>query len=194
MGLFQGFLGGMAQARRNEALQAAMRQMQVQQGNTDVAFGTRSQMLEQSQAFQSEGLMQNIASQRMALQRGFDRASGSARAAAVESGFAMSGSKRDILRSIDMEGVINRRVLESNINRAVQASAMEYRAQLFGLQQERTARQYAYQNQMMGLSNEQGNTFLTGLTQGISGFGTGISIGSAFSDRAITPVSQAGQA
>lgn len=192
MGLFQGFLGGMAQARRNEALAAAMRQMQVQQGNMDVAFGTRAQMLEQSTSFQTQGLMQSIASQRSSLQRQYDQAAGDARAASVESGFAQSGSKRDILRSIDMSAVVNRRVLESNINRAVQASAMEYRSQLFGLQQERMAQRYGYQNQMMSLSNEQGNEFLTGLTQGIQGFGTGISIGSAFQPRTLTTVAQGG--
>lgn len=193
MGLFQGFLGSMAQAKRNDALAASMRQLQVQQGNIDVAFGTRQQMLTESQAFQTEGLMQNIAAQRVSLRRQYDQAAGSARAAAVESGFAVSGSKRDILRSIDMDAIISRRALEANIGRAVQASAMEYRNQLFGLQQERMARQYGYQNQMTSLSNEQGSTFLTGLTQGISGFGTGISIASAFSPRTVTTVAQGGQ-
>ena len=185
MGLFQGFLGSMAQAKRNDALAASMRQLQVQQGNTNVAFDTRSQMLAENQAFQTEGLMQGIATQRMALRRQYSQAAGTARAGIVESGFAVSGSKRDILRSIDMDAVINRRILEANIGRSVQASAMEYRNQLFGLQQQRMQQQYAYQNQMTSLGNEQGSTFLTGLTQGIQGFGTGVSIGSAFSDRSV---------
>lgn len=185
MGLFQGFLGSMAQAKRNDALAASMRQLQVQQGNTNVAFDTRSQMLAENQAFQTEGLMQGIATQRMALRRQYQQAAGTARAGLVESGFAVSGSKRDILRSIDMDAVINRRILEANIGRSVQASAMEYRNQLFGLQQQRMQQQYAYQNQMTSLGNEQGSTFLTGLTQGIQGFGTGVSIGSAFSDRSV---------
>jgi hypothetical protein len=185
MGLFQGFLGSMAQAKRNDALAASMRQLQVQQGNTNVAFDTRSQMLAENQAFQTEGLMQGIATQRMALRRQYQQAAGTARAGLVESGFAVSGSKRDILRSIDMDAVINRRILEANIGRSVQASAMEYRNQLFGLQQQRMQQQYAYQNQMTSLGNEQGSTFLTGLTQGIQGFGTGVSIGSAFSNRSV---------
>jgi hypothetical protein len=185
MGLFQGFLGSMAQAKRNDALAASMRQLQVQQGNTNVAFDTRSQMLAENQAFQTEGLMQGIATQRMALRRQYQQAAGTARAGIVESGFAVSGSKRDILRSIDMDAVINRRILEANIGRSVQASAMEYRNQLFGLQQQRMQQQYAYQNQMTSLGNEQGSTFLTGLTQGIQGFGTGVSIGSAFSNRSV---------
>lgn len=185
MGLFQGFLGSMAQAKRNDALAASMRQLQVQQGNVNVAFDTRSQMLAENQAFQTEGLMQGIATQRMALRRQYQQAAGTARAGLVESGFAVSGSKRDILRSIDMDAVINRRILEANIGRSVQASAMEYRNQLFGLQQQRMQQQYAYQNQMTSLGNEQGSTFLTGLTQGIQGFGTGVSIGSAFSDRSV---------
>ena len=185
MGLFQGFLGSMAQAKRNDALAASMRQLQVQQGNVNVAFDTRSQMLAENQAFQTEGLMQGIATQRMALRRQYQQAAGTARAGIVESGFAVSGSKRDILRSIDMDAVINRRILEANIGRSVQASAMEYRNQLFGLQQQRMQQQYAYQNQMTSLGNEQGSTFLTGLTQGIQGFGTGVSIGSAFSDRSV---------
>lgn len=185
MGLFQGFLGSMAQARRNDALAASMRQLQVQQGNANVAFDTRSQMLAENQAFQTEGLMQGIATQRMALRGQYQQAAGTARAGIVESGFAVSGSKRDILRSIDMDAVINRRILEANIGRSVQASAMEYRNQLFGLQQQRMQQQYAYQNQMTSLGNEQGSTFLTGLTQGIQGFGTGVSIGSAFSDRSV---------
>jgi hypothetical protein len=162
-----------------------MRQLQVQQGNTNVAFDTRSQMLAENQAFQTEGLMQGIATQRMALRRQYQQAAGTARAGLVESGFAVSGSKRDILRSIDMDAVINRRILEANIGRSVQASAMEYRNQLFGLQQQRMQQQYAYQNQITSLGNEQGSTFLTGLTQGIQGFGTGVSIGSAFSDRSV---------
>jgi hypothetical protein len=194
MGLFQGFLGSMAQAKRNDALAASMRQLQVQQGDMNVAFETRNQMLAEGQAFQVEGLMQGIAAQRVGLRRQYQQQAGSARAALAESGFAMSGSKRDILRSIDMDAVMNRRVLEANIGRAVQANAMEYRNQLFGLQQERRQRQYAYQNQMTSLSNEQGSTFLTGLTQGIQGFGTGISIASAFSDRSLTTVSQVGRA
>jgi hypothetical protein len=185
MGLFQGFLGSMAQAKRNDALAASMRQLQVQQGNTNVAFDTRSQMLAENQAFQTEGLMQGIATQRMALRRQYQQAAGTARAGLVESGFAVSGSKRDILRSIDMDAVINRRILEANIGRSVQASAMEYRNQLFGLQQQRMQQQYAYQNQITSLGNEQGSTFLTGLTQGIQGFGTGVSIGSAFSNRSV---------
>jgi hypothetical protein len=192
MGLFQGFLGSMAQARRNEALAASMRQLQVQQGDMAVAFDTQRQMLGEAQQFGTEGLMQNIAVQRMGLRRQYEQAAGSARAAAVESGFAVSGSKRDILRSIDMDAVINRRILESNINRAVQQDAMEFRSQLFGLSQQRRAQGYAYQNQMNTLRNEQGNTFLTGLTQGIGGFGTGISIASAFQPRTLTTVVQGG--
>ena len=194
MGLFQGFLGSMAQAKRNDALAASMRQLQVQQGDMNVAFETRKQLFNEGQAFQTEGLMQGIAAQRVALRRQYQQQSGSARAALAESGFAMSGSKRDILRSIDMDAVMSRRVLESNIGRAVQANAMEYRNQLFGMQQEQRQRGYAYQNQMMGLRNEQGSTFLTGLTQGIQGFGTGISIGSAFSDRSITTFAGGGRA
>lgn len=193
MGLFQGFLGGMAQARRNEALQGAMRQLQVQQGNLDVAFNTRTSMLEDSQRFSMEGIMQAIPVQRMALRRQYEQASGTARAAIVESGFATSGSKRAILDSIDMDAVISRRVLEQNIGRTIEQSALEYRAQLFQNQQQRMAQQYGYQNQMNTLRNEQGSTFLTGLTQGTMGFGTGISIASAFSPRTITPVTQAGQ-
>lgn len=185
MGLFQGFLGSQAQAKRNEALAASMRQLQVQQGNINVAYDTQSQMLQDNQRFQTEGLMQNIAVQRMGLRRQYQQAAGTARAAVVESGFAVSGSKRDILRSIDMDAVINRRILESNISRSVQQDALEYRNQLFALNQQRRAQQYGYQNQLMGLRNEQGNTFLTGLTQGIQGFGTGISIASAFSDRTV---------
>jgi hypothetical protein len=192
MGLFQGFLGSMAQARRNEALAASMRQLQVQQGDMAVAFDTQRQMLGEAQQFGTEGLMQNIAVQRMGLRRQYEQAAGSARAAAVESGFAVSGSKRDILRSIDMDAVINRRILESNINRAVQQDAMEFRSQLFGLSQQRRAQGYAYQNQINTLRNEQGSTFLTGLTQGISGFGTGISIASAFQPRTLTTVVQGG--
>lgn len=192
MGLFQGFLGSMAQARRNEALQASMRQLQVQQGNLNVAFGTQSQMLDQSAQFSLEGLMQAIPQQRRALESQIAGAAGTARAAIVESGFASTGSKRAILDSIDMDAVISRRVLEQNIGRAIQQNAMEYRSAIFQAQQQRMAQQYGYQNQMNTLRNEQGSTFLTGLTQGTMGFGTGISIGSAFSDRSITPVSQAG--
>ena len=193
MGLFQGFLGSMAQARRNEALQASMRQLQVQQGNLNVAFGTQSQMLDQSAQFSLEGLMQAIPQQRRALESQIAGASGTARAAIVESGFASTGSKRAILDSIDMDAVISRRVLEQNIGRAIQQNAMEYRAAIFQNQQQRMAQQYGFQNQMNTLRNEQGNTFLTGLTQGTMGFGTGISIASAFSPRTITPVTQAGQ-
>lgn len=186
MGLFQGFLGSQAQAKRNEALAASMRQLQVQQGNINVAFDTQGQMLQDNQRFQTEGLMQNIAAQRTGLRRQYQQVAGTAQAAVVESGFAVSGSKRDILRSIDMDAVMARRQLESNIGRAIQQDAMEYRNQLFAMNQQRRAQQYGYQNQMTSLSNEQGSTFLTGLTQGIQGFGTGISIASAFSDRSVS--------
>jgi len=194
MGLFQGFLGSMAQAKRNEALAASMRQLQVQQGNINVAFDTQGQMLQDNQRFQTEGLMQNIAAQRTGLRRQYQQVAGTAQAAVVESGFAVSGSKRDILRSIDMDAVMARRQLESNIGRAIQQDAMEYRNQLFAMNQQRRAQQYGYQNQMTSLSNEQGSTFLTGLTQGIQGFGTGISIASAFSDRSVSTFVGGGKA
>lgn len=194
MSLFQGFLGSMAQAKKNEALAGSMRKLQVQQGNTNVAYSTQAQFLDESQRFQTEGLMQNIAAQRVSLLRQYQQEAGAARAAVAESGFAISGSKRDILRSIDMDAVMSRRVLEDNISRSVQQSAMDYRNQLFMLNQQRTAQINNYQNQMTALSNEQGNTFLTGLTTGIQGFGTGVSIGSAFSDRSLTTVSQGGRA
>jgi hypothetical protein len=194
MGLFQGFLGSMAQAKRNEAIQDSIRKMQVQQGNQNVAFDTQSLMLQENQRFQTEGLMQNITTQRMALGRQYQQAAGMARAAIAESGFATSGSKRDILRSIDMDAVINRRILESNISRSLQQDAMEFRNQLFAFNQQRRAQQYGYQNQITSLKNEQGNTFLSGLTQGIQGFGTGISIGSAFSDRSISTYANGGRA
>lgn len=194
MGLFQGFLGSQAQAKRNEALAASMRQLQVQQGNINVAFDTQGQMLQDNQRFQTEGLMQNIAAQRTGLRRQYQQVAGTAQAAVVESGFAVSGSKRDILRSIDMDAVMARRQLESNIGRAIQQDAMEYRNQLFAMNQQRRAQQYGYQNQMTSLSNEQGSTFLTGLTQGIQGFGTGISISSAFSDRSVSTFVGGGKA
>ena len=194
MGLFQGFLGSMAQAKQNDALDDAMRKMQVQQGNQNVSFNTQSMMLQDNQRFQTEGLMQNIATQRMALRRQYQQAAGTAQAAVVESGFATSGSKRDILRSIDMDAVINRRILESNISRSVQQDAMEYRNQLFALNQQRRTQQYAYENQMTSLSNEQGNVYLSGLTQGLQGLGTGISIGSAFSDRMVNTYADGGKA
>ncbi len=194
MGLFQGFLGSQAQAKRNEALAASMRQLQVQQGNINVAFDTQGQMLQDNQRFQTEGLMQNIAAQRTGLRRQYQQVAGTAQAAVVESGFAVSGSKRDILRSIDMDAVMARRQLESNIGRAIQQDAMEYRNQLFAMNQQRRAQQYGYQNQMTSLSNEQGSTFLTGLTQGIQGFGTGISIASAFSDRSVSTFVGGGKA
>ena len=185
MSLFQGFLGSMAQAKKNDALAASMRKLKVQQGNTNVAYATQAQFLDESQAFQQEGLMQNIAAQRVGLMRQFQAEAGAARAAMVESGFAVSGSKRDILRSIDMDAVMSRRVLEDNISRSIQQGAMEYRNQLFMLNQQRTAQLNNYQNQMTALGNEQGNTFLTGLTTGAAGFGTGVQIGSAFSDRSV---------
>jgi len=47
---------------------------------------------------------------------------------------------------------------------------------------------------MTSLSSEQGSTFLTGLTQGIQGFGTGISIASAFSDRSVSTFVGGGKA
>ena len=194
MGLFQGFLGSQAQAKRNEALAASMRQLQVQQGNINVAYDTQNQMLQDNQRFQTEGLMQNIAAQRTGLRRQYQQVAGTAQAAVVESGFAVSGSKRDILRSIDMDAVMARRQLESNIGRAIQQDAMEYRNQLFAMNQQRRAQQYGYQNQMTSLSNEQGSTFLTGLTQGIQGFGTGISIASAFSDRSVSTFVGGGKA
>ena len=53
MGLFQGFLGSQAQAKRNEALAASMRQLQVQQGNINVAYDTQNQMLQDNQRFQT---------------------------------------------------------------------------------------------------------------------------------------------
>lgn len=176
IGIFQGILGASAQSSKNQAIQDALQQLAQQQQFYNVSFADRMKLLSESQTLQMQGLLDSIPLMRRQAGIEYGSAAGAARAAIAESGAAFSGSKADLLSSIDVQGLLNQRTLESNIRRELQQSDLNYRSALFGATQSYYAQQFQINNARAGLQAQMGSEFLTGLSAGIGGFGTGLSI------------------
>lgn len=174
--LFQGFLGGMAQQKQNLAAQIALEQLGNQQSFYNTSFNDRLKLLRESQAMNMSALMDSIPLMRRQAQMEYDAAAGAARVAIAESGASMTGSKQRLLESIDVQGLLNRRTVERNILRELQTSDLNYRSALFGATQSYYAQQFQIDNTRAGIQSNMGSTLLSGLTGGLSGFGTGLNI------------------
>lgn len=174
--LFQGFLGGMAQQKQNLAAQIALDQLGNQQSFYNASFADRLKLLRESQMLNMSSLMDSIPMMRRQAQLEYDAAAGAARAAIAESGAAMTGSKQRLLDSIDVQGLLNRRTVESNIIRELRSSDLNYRSAVFGATQSYYAQQFQIDNTRAGIQAQMGNEFLTGLSSGIGGLGTGLNI------------------
>lgn len=174
--LLQGFLGYQAQKKRNAAADQAMQLLNQQADFYKSSFQQRLGLLRESQLFNMEGILSAIPQMQRQTQQEYEQASGAARAALAESGAAISGSKADILQSIDIQGALNRRTLNDNIRRTLVQDSLNYRSALFGATQAYAAQQFQIQNTAGQLQSQFGSTGLA-LAQGaLGGFGTGIQI------------------
>lgn len=174
--VIQGFLGGMAQQRQNMAAQIALEQLGNQQAFYNVSFADRLKLLRESQMLNMSALMDSIPMMRRQAQQEYDAAAGAARVAIAESGATTSGSKARLLESIDVQGLLNRRTVESNIIRELQSSDLNYRSALFGATQSYYAQQFQIDNTRAGIQSQMQSPFLSGLASGIGGLGTGLNI------------------
>lgn len=174
--LFQGFLGAQAQRKQNAAAQQAIRILNQQSDFYNTSYQQRLGLLRETQMFNMQGMLEAIPQMRRQQQFEFEQVSGSARAAMAESGAAITGSKSDILRSIDIQGALNRRTLESNIRRSIVQQDLEYRSALFGAGQAYAAQQFQIQNATGQLQSQFGSTGLSMAQGAIGGFGTGLAI------------------
>lgn len=174
--ILQGFLGFQAQKKQNAAAQQAMRLLGQQSDFYNTSYQQRLELLRESQLFGMEGLLASIPQARRQQQQEFEQVAGSARVAMAEQGAAISGSKADILRSIDIQGAINRRTLEDNIRRSIVQDSLNYRSALFGAGQSYAAQQFQIQNATGQLQSQFGSTGLAMAQGALGGFGTGLSI------------------
>ena len=174
--LIQGFLGYQAQKKQNAAAQQAMRLLGQQSDFYSTSYQQRLAMLREAQMFNMEGTLEAIPQLRRAVRQDFEQTSGAARAALAESGASFSGSKADLLRSIDIQGALNRRTLESNIRRTLVQDSLNYRAALFGATQSYAAQQFQIQNATGQLQSQFGSSGLAMAQGALGGFGTGLSI------------------
>jgi hypothetical protein len=174
--LLQGFLANQAQKKQNAAAQQAMRLLGQQSDFYNTSYKQRLALLSESQLFSLEGTLDAIPQMRRAVRQDYEQSSGAARAALAESGAAMSGSKADILRSIDIQGALNNRTLESNIRRSLVQDSLNYRSALFGATQAYAAQQFQIQNTTGQLQSQFGSSGLAMAQGALGGFGTGLSI------------------
>jgi hypothetical protein len=174
--LLQGYLGYQAQKKQNAAAQQAMRLLGQQSDFYNTSYQQRLAMLREAQMFNVEGTLEAIPQMRRAVRQDFEQTSGAARAALAESGASFSGSKADLLRSIDIQGALNRRTLESNIRRTLVQDSLNYRAALFGATQSYAAQQFQIQNATGQLQSQFGSSGLAMAQGALGGFGTGLSI------------------
>ena len=174
--LIQGFLANQAQKKQNAAAEQAMRLLGQQSDFYNTSYQQRLAMLRESQMFNMEGTLDAIPQMRRAVRQDYEQSSGSARVALAESGASISGSKADLLRSIDIQGALNNRTLESNIRRTLVQDSLNYRAALFGATQSYAAQQFQIQNTTGQLQSQFGSSGLAMAQRALGGFGTGLSI------------------
>jgi hypothetical protein len=175
-GILQGFLGAAAQRKQNAAAQQAMRLLGQQSAFYNTSFDQRLALLRESQMFNMQGFLSGIPQAQRQLRQEYEQTSGAARVAMAESGAAMTGSKADVLRSIDFQAVLNRRTLDDNIRRSLVQDSLNYRSALFGAGQAYAAQQFQIQNATGQLQSQFGSTGLAMAQGALGGFGTGLSI------------------
>jgi len=174
--VLQGFLGFSAQRKQNQAAQQALANLNMQEDFYNTSYQQRLGLLRESQMFNMEGLLASIPQARRSQRQEYEQASGTARAAIAESGATLTGSKAALMRSIDIQGALNRRTLEDNIRRSLVQDNLNYRSALFGAGQSYAAQQFQITNTRGGLQSQQNSQGLALASGALGGFGTGIQI------------------